>query len=733
MRRKGGVPMKPILQIIFAALLLAACDTTVLDQSDRQLARLSLDKDKACAQERCPCDTPLGSIEHGSKIRVYDRSEVQCTEGCAKYSQELTCENGTLMTGKESANTEGKFFKCSVLECPACQLGNNLIRNNEIITAYDKKIVGCRESCEDFKQLRTCEMGILSGSDAFKELQCETKECRCELPDSSSYISLDGKVKLFSREQAVCGSTCANFEQERTCVAVGSGTSETFALNGSASFRFRECREAENCFCTLPNGLGVVEHGGTKRVWTAASVQCGQSCNSVSSVEVKCENGIFKNNANLTQTIDFTSAAYSPFRFECTVDSCVSCPIPGSSISVPHGTSRIFYRAATVACSQSCDARARTCMNGQFNGDTNYNATSCSRRRCTCDVPGQPGVTVPIGSTWKFHSASMAQCSQTCDQISTNKTCAEVESSGTYSYVFQGPSEFSFSSCNPPVNCSCALPGDLGAIEDKKTQTLTSLATVPCGKSCSEIPSVNVTCANGLLIRTDDQSIINPSDATYPYRYFCNQAVCQACPLPGYGSIPNNTSVTLYSKNVLTCADEPASLTFNFACENGRLVRNGNPYDPAADPNRPPAWYTSYTVNCPGCELPWGGFVAEGGSVNAYKFFGTVINNCGRGCKMQQRSCTKGVLDGDPSFNLQACNNTCALEGGGAPPRVCLLRWQNSFVTPDAQIPIWKRKSVPCGESCQSHFSLARCEMSTGNFMAPLDYYYPSCTELCAD
>ena len=115
---------------------------------------------------------------------------------------------------------------------------------------------------------------------------------------------------------------------------------------------------------------------------------------------------------------------------------------------------------------------------------------------------------------------------------------------------------------------------------------------------------------------------------------------------------------------------------------------------------------------------------------------GNVVNECGQGCKSAVRKCLDdGTWEGDDQyfvdFTLQACPNDCSDEGGGAPPRVCLLPWQNSYVTPDSVVPMWKKKTVGCGESCQDHFKLGRCEMSTGTFDAGFEYIYPSCTQVC--
>jgi hypothetical protein len=483
------------------------------------------------------------------------------------------------------------------------------------------------------------------------------------------------------------------------------------------------------CGCQLPNGLGTLQHGQTKSLFNVESVPCGQTCEATDPLTVRCENGLFKNANNLSEIVDFTNEPHSAFKFICAPATCNQCKVPDTGILVPHGEQHSFFKSATPLCGVVCESRSKRCENGIFKPeDPDFTQSSCAEKACSCPVPDNPNVTVSAGASWHFYSSNTATCGSRCVDISKARKCVE-NPEGSKTYSFEPDTTFTQSSCAEATGCSCALPGTLGSIQDKKTVILTNTSVVPCGKSCSEIPWVKLVCENGALYRKDDHQMVDP--ATFPYKYFCVQSVCADCRLPGYGAIANNTSITLYTKNVMGCADDPTLLGFVFECQNGVLHRNGRVYDPTTDPDAPQNHYTSYTLDCPGCDLPWGGKIKEDGTVNAYKYFGTVINNCGRGCKVTQRRCENGVLTGDSSYTLQDCSNRCMMEGGGAPPRGCLLPWQNSFITPDSVIPVWKKRATTCGDSCQNHFKLARCQMERGNFDVPFNYLYQACTELC--
>jgi len=709
------------LHSLVLALFLAGCNAKVGDMVDKVAQREAAQVQESCDRGECPCESPVGSIAHGSKVTVYSKDTASCTESCGTFAQELTCKNG-----KFDKELVGLSFTCETQDCPICFLGENRINNGESITTYSKDTVGCRESCDDFKQVRTCRSGSLSGTAEFNQVSCKRRSCSCPLPDGSGAVSLDGYMKLYSAERAACGSRCeANYAFNRQCVSTDN--EQTFHFTGGDEFRYRSCEEATNCFCTLPNGLGILPHGQTRVISKTESVACGLSCSTQENIEVRCVNGALKNNTNLSQTIDFTATQFSGYKYRCTEESCVTCAVPGTDTLVPHGSTYPFAKSSSVGCSAQCEYKDRLCNNGTFEGDTSFAAASCAKRPCTCRVGGPGGNEIPVGSSWTFYSAAKAACGSNCVNISESRQCTERQSGSTFTYDFAGTPSFSFSSCEEATGCACALPNGLGNIVDGKTITLSSQATVACGTTCDQIPSLDVKCSNGILVHPNDNSVVDTQAPSFAYKYFCLQSNCASCTLPGYGTIPNGNHITLYDKDVMVCGDIPELHTFEFSCQNNVLIRNGNPFVPSPTAN----WYTSYSTNCPGCPRPGGGYIANDSSLVMYKWAGSVVNGCGRGCKSTQRKCENGILLGDPSYDMASCDNSCTTEGGGAPPRACLLPWQNTYVTPDAEIPVWRKKTVACGDSCQNYMKLAKCDMKTGTFKLPFEYIYQSCTEVC--
>ncbi|MEM7645387.1 MAG: hypothetical protein AAF203_00640 [Pseudomonadota bacterium] len=305
---------------------------------------------------------------------------------------------------------------------------------------------------------------------------------------------------------------------------------------------------------------------------------------------------------------------------------------------------------------------------------------------------------------------------------------------------------YTSASCNPSRGCECSLPNGLGTVEDKTVVVLHrqetgftvegNIVKPPCSQACSESDSVSLRCDSGTWRNSQTDEAVDPRDSAFVYRYRCEDSVCPDCPLVGFGSIPNNQEFTLYPKNVMTCSDNPELLQAQFTCFGGVLKKNGNIV--AADAEPTVTWHQSFTNECTGCETPWGVEHPFGAEVLFYKESGSgnVSNPCGQGCKSVLRTCKPdGTWDGIEAelkdFTLQSCVNECSEEGGGAPPRLCLLPWQNSYVTPDTEVPMWSRRQVGCNESCQDYYRLGKCQMSTGTFDAGFEFIYQSCTEVC--
>lgn len=525
--------VKYFLAFVFL-LALNACTSNVDEAISKEEQAITSSLKEKCENDECPCESPIGTISHGSQVAIYDVETVSCEQSCQAQQKTLKCNNGQLIPSELSGDqadpdldyAEGKFYSCRAEKCQPCVHGGSLIQHRETVELYNTEVVDCNLSCEDAKTTRQCINGILNGDTNYSKTNCQVRECRCRLPDESGFLTLNGNMDFYSKEKANCGSSCEAIKLNRVCQSAGVGADRIFSFSGSNTFKFQACMEPTNCFCTLPNGLGVLNHNETTKLSNSATVACGQTCaDDASETLVKCTDGVLKVAAD-DQVID---VATTPLRFRCKVDECVNCRIPG------------------------------------------------------------------------------------------------------------------------------------------------------------------------------------------------------------YGSLVDGQDpVILYTKSIYNCGEKIEMFQYEFRCENEQLLRNGSVYDAVADPNRPSRYYNSIYNNCRGCRTPWGVRVNEGAKVMAYQLVGATGGSaCGKGCKKQEQLCKDGVLIGDSSYNKQRCDNLCAEEGGGAPPRMCLLPWQNSFVTPGAKVPMWKKATVPCGQSCQSHFKLATCQLETGTFDVGHEYIHKSCTELC--
>lgn len=722
-----SAPLQKLMALVLLSGFLLSCTGQVSPPSNLGEQALSSTYKSQCANGECPCFTPVGTIKHGSKVTIYDSDSVACADSCQGHASEALCTNGKL-----SVDVTKTFFNCSVAACRSCPIGINLIRHGESASLFSQSIVDCSQSCEDVKGQRQCEDGTLAGDKAFQYSTCQPKVCHCLLPDNSGYITLGAKMDFFSTNKATCGHKCAESLLSRNCTRTTSAGTDIFKIDGNASYKYTVCEEASRCSCPLPGSLGSLPDGGQIALSSTKQVKCGDTCKANYSLNAKCVNGDLLNMADNS----VVNVATTPFvnLGSCTVTPCQGCKV-NDTVSIPHDGTYNFYNTASPNCGSACTSLARTCKDGAFVGDSTFNQLSCTLRSCQCTLPDNPGVKVSFGKTQDFYSTPFPSCGKTCNDIKQSLTCAENKAAdGSYSYDFTNPAKLTNTTCFPPTNCDCVLPGNLGKIQDKVSVTLSSVASVSCGETCSQKPNLQVTCQNGAL-RDSAGNVADVNSASFQYKYQCTNAVCANCNLPGYGAILNNAKITLYKKASLECGDNIDLLSAEFTCESSVLKMNGQPY---ATPATAATWFTSMANNCTGCPTPWGVTVSFGDKINFYKVSGTgnVQNACGKGCKVALRTCLKdGTFDGVASdfadFKLSACPNSCSQEGGGAPPRLCLLPWQNSFVTSDAQIPMWNKRVVGCGDSCQKHFKLGRCDMKTGTFDAGSDYLYPACSEVC--
>lgn len=508
------------------------------------------------------------------------------------------------------------------------------------------------------------------------------------------------------------------------------------------------CKDGR-CPCSSP--LGLIVDGGTALAYDSAEVGCSDTCQAHARPLV-CNNGKFDQDI-------------SALSFSCQVQPCRSCTVGNNRVQT--GFAVMMYSAPSVSCLQSCSAiqRPMTCHDGVLWGtstgpsadglDGTFSSPTCSSTSCTCAIPG--GGAITLNASMTFYRSPTGTCQHSCTEP-TNVVTRTCKNTGTVAAplpAFDGDATVVATTCNGPTaaQCNCILP-DTGrtVITSGSSQALFS-ADVPTGcNQCSTYQTI-VYCDGGVLYNkpsTDATRQVLTSSILNTLRYLtCNQLATKDCTVNNI-CINNGSSRTLYNKATLACGDDPAAFQSRFACADAVTTRDGSVYNPSADTGVA-LWSVSQPSNsCVGCRAPWGVTVPVGARVVAFKSSSVSSNSCGTGCRSYELTCRQvgpanpAFTSGDPTvdsdFNAspnsygQTCSNICNQEGGGAPPRACLLPWQNSFVSPDALIPMWNQKTAMCGDSCQNHFALGRCQLMTGTFDVGLAYRYQSCTDIpCAN
>ncbi len=163
--------------------------------------------------------------------------------------------------------------------------------------------------------------------------------------------------------------------------------------------------------CALPWG-GTIAHGGTVTAYQEGSVALGSSC--VSETRT-CSDGTLSGSYN---------------HPSCSVRTGADCSFNGAV--VPHGTSVTAYETSGVAYGNSCVSQSRSCVNGTLSGT--YAHTSCtvaSPADCSYN-----GVTVPHGTSRMFYTSQTAPVGQMCSAIGQSRSCVNgaLSGDGVYQY-----------------------------------------------------------------------------------------------------------------------------------------------------------------------------------------------------------------------------------------------------------------------------------------------------------
>ena len=536
-------------------------------------------------------------------------------------------------------------------------------------TVYTVGSVPCGSSCPA-PTSRTCTNGTLSGTGSFNS--CSISAClSCNNPWGGTTPNA-GTATAYQNSAPACGSSCVS--QVRTC------------NNGTWSFPFTysfgSCTVQPCSSCILPWG-GSINHNQSVNAYSTSAVACGLTCPAPTTRT--CFDGTLSGSGN------FSTCAVSP---------CSDCLLPWGG-SITNGSSINAYSTSSVACGLTCPApTSRTCNNGTLSGSGNFG--SCSVAACSdCLLPW--GGSITNGSSINAYSTSSVACGLTCP-APTSRTCNNGTLSGTGN----------FSTCAVSPCSDCLLPWG-GSITNGSGVNAYSASSVTCGtcpapvwrvcsngtllgsgsfSSCSELPCTNCTTPWGTTVLNGNSvqaystsSVTCGSTCPAPTTRTCTNGTlsgtggfsscsvqaCSGCILPWGGSINHGQSVQAYSTSSVACGLTcPAPVTRT--CSNGTLSGTGD-------------FSTCSPVTCLNCNLPWGGSINHGASVNAYS---TSSVACGSTCPASTvRTCTNGTLSGTGSFS--SCTPTACLG--------CTLPWGGT-IAHGASRQAYQTSSVACEQTC---------------------------------
>ncbi|MES2769741.1 MAG: thrombospondin type-1 domain-containing protein [Bdellovibrionota bacterium] len=270
---------------------------------------------------QCVPNCPNGATNPPSCTRC-DAGQILVNNQCIN-----DCPNGAIDPPACITCLPGQFIIGGRCTTPVnCMVGTTQVLHGATRTFYDNSNVGCGagQSPSCASQARTCDNGVMSGSQNFAAIACQSISC-----------------------PTTCQNGAINFPACTTCPA------GRVIVDGQ---------------CVIPSGCNVngtpMVHGETRSFYPSSAVSCGGSCTPESRT---CNNGVVSGNTANTATT-------------CSVAACTSCTLDG--ITVAHGQSRDFFIESAVTCSGSCSSISRTCNNGSFTGDPAYNRATCVEAIC---------------------------------------------------------------------------------------------------------------------------------------------------------------------------------------------------------------------------------------------------------------------------------------------------------------------------------------------------------------
>lgn len=380
-----------------------------------------------------------------------------------------------------------------------------------------------------------------------------------------------------------------------------------------------------------------------------SAVTAGQVCPggvtinplSVSSAVVNCSNLTIcgvppTSTTTLSQRVDGApvqqlSFKNLPWGCEASLQYSTDPSFPAAS------TTTISLQVIPPTCPFCQSSNSSTCLScaplgaNQKVVDGQVVATSCgSSGTCSpCSVQTLSGtVSVPHGQGYTFYSAPQNTCPGHCSGLSQVRVC----NNG----LFAGDPQYTFPQCTD-AQCGCQLPGSGAIFNSGKTYPLYTTSTPQCPAMCSGF-RLNASCLDG----TWEDASGNPLTSAQLSQYgsiSCQDPNC-SCSV-GQLSIPFGTSnQPVFNVASVSCGDTCAAHQGAVTCTaQGQLT--------ATDPSFLSYKFSQCTPPVCGCNLPWGGTLANGSTTPAYSLAAATCaspNACQAAANFVSITCTAGKL-----------------------------------------------------------------------------------------
>lgn len=337
-------------------------------------------------------------------------------------------------------------------------------------------------------------------------------------------------VQLYSVSQAPSGASCSSYAQTRQCI--------NGALSGSSSHVYTSCSSATQSQCYVDGN--TIPNGSSRTFYSQNKVSYGSSCGSYSQQRT-CTNGVMSGSSNFYHT-------------SCSVGDASACVV--GDVSVPHASSRTFYKKSLVAygesCSSSANALTRTCTTGTITGDTSFNKPSCTSATsssCTLD-----GFAVQNGSTRDYYNTRTSP-------YTTGTTCAAQYklTRKCVNGIFDGDDSFKYATCSIGAGSSCRT-------EDGRD--VAHGTVVPLYKSPSVAYNGNCEAAANKVNRTCTNGVFSGTGTTLDFKYFaCSPATAGECTTADNVKVPHASTTAMYT--TASVAYGSTCTKVNRTCTNG--------------------------------------------------------------------------------------------------------------------------------------------------------------------